>query len=438
MLKKITDSVVYVGANDHDVDLFEGQFTVPNGMSYNSYVILDDKIAVMDTIDRTKTEEWLEKLEEALDGRQPDYLVVQHMEPDHSASIQVFAEKYPKAVIVGNKKTFRMIRHYFPTMKHDATLEVDDGDTLELGSHKLTFVMAPMVHWPEVMMTYEHSEKLLFSADGFGKFGALDVEEEWEDEARRYYVGIVGYFGIQVQRILKKAAALDIAKICPLHGPVLEENLGHYLELYSTWSSYEPEEEGICICYTSIYGNTKEAVELLASELEKAGAPKVIVHDLARCDWAEAVSDAFRYDRLVLATTTYNGTIFPYMKQYINHITERKFQNRRVALMENGSWGPIAAKTMKELLKGSQKLVFAENTVTINSAVNDKNREQIAALAKELVNPPANADAGDNVAGSIKGFVCDICGFVYEGNILPDGYICPLCRQGADVFSPIQ
>lgn len=436
MLKKITDSVVYIGANDHDIDLFEGQFVVPNGMSYNSYVILDDKIAVMDTIDKRRTDEWLENLQEALGGRQPDYLIVQHMEPDHSASIQVFAEKYPEAVIVGNKKTFRMINQYFPTLKMGTTLEVADGDSLELGSHKLTFVMAPMVHWPEVMMTYEHSEKLLFSADGFGKFGALDVDEEWDCEARRYYVGIVGYFGQQVQRILKKAATLDIAKICPLHGPVLEENLGRYINLYDIWSSYRPEEEGVCICYTSIYGNTKEAVELLEKELITKGAPKVVVNDLARCDWAKAVGDAFRYDRLVLATTTYNGGIFPYMRQYIEHITERFFQNRRVALIENGSWNSVAAKVMKEKLAGCKDLTFAENTVTIMSALTDENRKQIAVLAEELVNAPA---VGENKTfESIKGFVCDICGYLYEGDTLPEGYVCPLCKQGADVFVPVE
>ncbi len=436
MLKKITDSVVYIGANDHDVDLFEGQFVVPNGMSYNSYVILDEKIAVMDTIDKTKTDEWLTNLEEALGGRLPDYLVVQHMEPDHSASIQVFAEKYPEAVIVGNKKTFRMINQYFPTLKVGTTLEVADGDSLELGSHKLTFVMAPMVHWPEVMMTYEHSEKLLFSADGFGKFGALDVEEEWDCEARRYYVGIVGYFGQQVQRILKKAATLDIAKICPLHGPVLEENLGHYINLYDIWSSYKPEEEGVCICYTSVYGNTKEAVELLEKELLAKGAPKVVVNDLARCDWAEAVEDAFRYDRLVLATTTYNGGIFPYMRQYIEHITERFYQNRRVAFIENGSWNSVAAKVMKKKLEECKELTFAENTVTIMSALNDDNRKQIAALAEELVKAPAAAE--NKTLESIKGFVCDICGYLYEGDTLPEGYTCPLCKQGADVFVPAE
>ena len=436
MLKKITDSVVYIGADDHDIDLFEGQFVVPNGMAYNSYVILDEKIAVMDTIDKSKTDEWLGNLAEALAGRQPDYLVVQHMEPDHSASIQAFAEKYPQAVIVGNKKTFRMISQYFPTMKMGSTLEVADGESLELGSRKLTFVMAPMVHWPEVMMTYEHSEKLLFSADGFGKFGALDADEEWECEARRYYVGIVGYFGQQVQRVLKKAATLDIAKICPLHGPVLEENLEHYIKLYDIWSSYRAEEEGVVICYTSVYGNTKEAVELLEKELLAKGAPKVIVNDLARCDWAEAVEDAFRYDRLVLATTTYNGGIFPYMRQYIEHITERFYQSRRVALIENGSWNAVAAKVMKKKLEDCKDLTFAENTVTIMSALTDDNRRQIAALAEELVNAPAAA--AEKSAEESKGFVCDICGYVYEGDTLPADYVCPLCKQGAEVFVPVE
>ena len=350
MSNKITDSIIYIGVNDHELDLFEGQYIVPNGMAYNSYAVIDDKIAVFDTAEKTKTAEWLANVEAALGGRKPDYLVVQHMEPDHSASIQAFTEKYPEAVIVGNKKTFRMIGQFFPTLKTGEILEVADGDVLDLGAHKLNFLFAPMVHWPEVMMTYESSEKVLFSADAFGKFGALDVDEDWACEARRYYIGIVGKYGAQVQAVLKKAAAFEIETICPLHGPVLDKDLDYYIGLYDTWSSYRPESEGVCICYTSVYGNTEQAVELLAEELRAQGVETVEVSDLARCDMAEAVEDAFRYDRLVLATTTYNGEIFPFMQQFIDHLTERNFQNRTVAFIENGSWAPMAMKTMKKAL----------------------------------------------------------------------------------------
>ncbi len=384
MVNHVTDSIYYVGADDHEIDLFEGQYKVLHGMAYNSYVIMDDSIAVMDTIDQTKTQEWLANVEEVLDGAQPDYLVVQHMEPDHAASIETFVRKYPSVTVVGNAKTFQMTGQFFPDMKLEHTLSVQEGESLSLGSHTLTFVYAPMVHWPEVMMTYESSEKVFFSADGFGKFGALDVEEEWTDEARRYYIGIVGKYGKQVQNVLKKAADLEISIICPLHGPVLKENLEDYLKLYDIWSSYQPEEKGICVCYTSIYGHTKAAVDLLCSELKKAGALKVVCYDLARCDMSEAVADAFRYDRLVLATTTYNGGIFPFMATYLEHLKDRKYQNRTVALIENGSWTPRAISVMKAAFEKSSDIVFAENNVTIRSAMDKAVKEQIGKLAQEL------------------------------------------------------
>ena len=441
MSNKITDSIIYIGVNDHELDLFEGQYIVPNGMAYNSYAVIDDKIAVFDTAEKTKTAEWLANVEAALGGRKPDYLVVQHMEPDHSASIQAFTEKYPEAVIVGNKKTFRMIGQFFPTLKTGEILEVADGDVLDLGAHKLNFLFAPMVHWPEVMMTYESSEKVLFSADAFGKFGALDVDEDWACEARRYYIGIVGKYGAQVQAVLKKAAAFEIETICPLHGPVLDKDLDYYIGLYDTWSAYRPESEGVCICYTSVYGNTKQAVELLAEELRAQGVETVEVSDLARCDMAEAVEDAFRYDRLVLATTTYNGEIFPFMQQFIDHLTERNFQNRTVAFIENGSWAPMAMKTMKKALENSKDLTIAENNVTILSALNDENREQIKALAAELAcmngacscacEEPEGADAP-----KLNKYVCNICGYEYEcEGELPADFKCPLCGRGAEDFS---
>jgi len=384
MLKKITDTIIYVGANDHDVDLFEGQYVVPNGMAYNSYVILDDKVAVMDTIDQKKTGEWLKNIERALSGRKPDYLVVQHMEPDHAASIEAFVNLYPDVTVVANKKTFPMIHNFFPELVMNNTMTVENFETLDLGNHKLTFAFAPMVHWPEVMMTYDAYDKALFSADGFGKFGALDIDEPWADEARRYFIGIVGKYGKQVQNILKVAATLDIQIICPLHGPVLTENLGYYIKLYDLWSSYTPEEPGICLCYTSIYGHTKEAAELLRDELLKRGVPKVAFFDLARCDMAEAVSDAFRYEKLVLATTTYNADVFPFMRTYLDKLTERNFQNRTVAFIQNGSWAPTATRVMKEKLSKSKDLTYAKNEVTIMSALNDESRAQILALADEL------------------------------------------------------
>ena len=381
---KVTNDIIYVGVNDHKIDLFEGQYVVPNGMAYNSYVIRDQKIAVMDTVDRNFKFEWLNNLDEALGERKPDYLVVQHMEPDHSANIFNFMTNYPDATIVSSAKAFAMMKNFFGTEFEDRRIVVKEGDTLELGEHTLHFVAAPMVHWPEVIMTYDSKDKVLFSADGFGKFGALDVEEDWACEARRYYIGIVGKYGAQVQNVLKKAATLDIQIICPLHGPVLSENLGYYLNLYNTWSSYSVETEGIMIAYTSVYGNTKQAVELLAEKLKSNGCPKVVVNDLAREDMAECVEDAFRYGRIVLATTTYNAEIFPFMREFINHLTERNFQNKQIALIENGSWAPLAAKTMKKMLEGCKKIEFVEPTVRIMSALNDDSRAQIDALAKAL------------------------------------------------------
>ena len=381
----ITNDIKYIGVNDHQVDLFEGQYDVPNGMAYNSYAIMDEKIAIMDTVDKNFTDEWLSNLAAALEGRKPDYLIVQHMEPDHSASIDVFLNAYPEATVVASAKAFAMMKNFFGTDYIDRRIVVVEGDTLNLGKHVLTFVTAPMVHWPEVIVTYDAYDKVLFSADGFGKFGALDVEEDWACEARRYYIGIVRKYGPQVQALLKKAAGLDIAIICPLHGPVLTENLGYYINLYDIWSSYRVESEGIMIAYTSVYGNTKAAVELLAAQLEAKGCPKVVVNDLARCDMAEAVEDAFRYGKLVLATTTYNGDIFPFMKEFINHLTERNYQNRTIGMMENGSWAPTAVKVMTKMLEGSKNLTFTENNVKILSALNDASRAQIAALAEELV-----------------------------------------------------
>ncbi len=379
----ITNDVKYIGVNDHKIDLFEGQYVVENGMAYNSYVVMDEKIAVFDTVDRNFTDEWLANLEAALDGRAPDYLIVQHMEPDHSASIAVFMEKYPAATVVASARAFTMIGQFFGTEYADRRLVVGEGDTLELGEHTLTFVTAPMVHWPEVIVTYDSKDKILFSADGFGKFGALDVEEDWACEARRYYIGIVGKYGAQVQNLLQKAAGLDIEIICPLHGPVLTEDLGYYIDLYDIWSSYSVEEEGIMIAYTSIYGNTKAAVEKLAAMLEEQGQ-KVVINDLARCDMAEAVEDAFRYSKLVLATTTYNGDIFPFMKEFIDHLTERNLQKRMVGFIENGSWAPQANRIMKKMLEGSKDLTLAQNEVSIKSAMNDANIVQMEALVEEL------------------------------------------------------
>ena len=381
----ITNDIRYVGVNDHNVDLFEGQYVVPNGMAYNSYVILDEKIAVMDAVDANFVPEWLNNIAAVLDGRKPDYIVVQHMEPDHSAGVDDFLAAYPDAQVVSSAKAFTMMNQFFHQDYADRRVVVGEGDSLSLGKHTLHFVTAPMVHWPEVIMTYDSADKVLFSADGFGKFGALDVEEDWACEARRYYIGIVGKYGAQVQAVLKKAAGLDIAIICPLHGPVLTENLGYYINLYDIWSSYGVESEGVVIAYTSVYGHTKAAAEALAKTLEEKGCPKVVLNDLARCDMAEAVEDAFRYGKLVLATTTYNGDIFPFMKEFIHHLTERAYQNRTVGLIENGSWAPIAGKVMKKMFETSKNIAFTDTTVKIFSALSDENMAQIEAMANELM-----------------------------------------------------
>lgn len=383
-MKSITNDIFYVGVDDHEIDLFEGQYIVPNGMAYNSYVIKDDKIAVMDTVDANFGEEWLSNVAEVLGEKTPDYLIIQHMEPDHSANISKFVEKYPEAKIVGNAQTFKMIGNFFDMDIEEKKVQVTNNGTLSLGNHELTFVFAPMVHWPEVMVTYDSKEKVLFSADAFGKFGALDAEEDWACEARRYYIGIVGKYGVQVQTLLKKAAALDIQTICPLHGPVLSENLGYYMNLYDIWSSYNVESEGVMIAYTSVYGNTQKAVEILADRLEKKGCPKVVVCDLAREDMAEAVEDGFRYGKLVLATTTYNGDVFPFMKQFIDHLTERNYQNRTIGLIENGSWAPMAAKVMKAAFENSKNITWLDTTVSIMSAVKEADIEKLDAMADEL------------------------------------------------------
>ncbi len=380
----ITKDIRYVGVNDHQVDLFEGQYVVPNGMSYNSYVILDEKVAVMDTVDRNFTHQWLDNLQTVLDGRKPDYLVIQHMEPDHSANIMNFLKVYPEATVVSSAKAFTMMKQFFGDDFESRRIVVGEGDTLALGKHTLAFVAAPMVHWPEVIVTYDTCDKVLFSADGFGKFGALDISEDWADEARRYYIGIVGKYGPQVQALLKKAAGLDISIICPLHGPVLTENLGYYINLYDIWSSYRVESEGIVVAYTSVYGHTKAAVELLAQKLREKGCPKVVVHDLARCDMAKAVEDAFRYGKLVLATTTYNADIFPFMKEFIHHLTERNYRNRTIGLVENGTWAPLAAKVMTKMFEGCKNLTFTDTTVRILSALNEDSKAQIEAMANEL------------------------------------------------------
>ncbi|MBQ1255287.1 MAG: FprA family A-type flavoprotein, partial [Clostridia bacterium] len=374
---KIKENILYVGVNDRELDLFEGQYIVPEGMAYNSYVITDEKCAVLDTVSAGFGALWLEQVKAALDGRCADYLVVHHMEPDHSSCITLFTKEFPEAKIVASKAAFAMMKNFYGTDFAERRIVVGEGDVLELGKHSLRFFTAPMVHWPEVLVSYDEASRTLFSADAFGKFGALDAEEDWACEARRYYVGIVGKYGAQVQALLKKASALEIETICPLHGPILTENLGYYLNLYDTWSSYRPEEEGVLICYTSVYGNTKQAVEELASALEASGCPKVVVNDLARCDMAEAVEDAFRYSKLVLATTTYNGEIFPFMREFIHHLTERFYANRKIALIENGSWAPTAAKVMRGMLEGCKNLEFAENSVRILSALNENSREKL-------------------------------------------------------------
>ncbi|MBE6894027.1 MAG: MBL fold metallo-hydrolase [Ruminococcaceae bacterium] len=433
----ITNDIRYIGVNDHKIDLFEGQYVVPNGMAYNSYIILDEKTAVMDSVDAGFTQEWLDNIAAELDGRQLDYLVVQHMEPDHSASILEFTKAYPDAKIVASSKAFAMMKNFFGTDFGEKQVVVNEGSKLSLGRHELSFITAPMVHWPEVIMTYDSTDKVFFSADAFGKFGALDVEEDWACEARRYYIGIVGKYGSQVQAVLRKAAKLDIQIICALHGPVLTENLGYYINLYDIWSSYQPEEEGVVIAYTSIYGNTKKAVMQLAEELKANGCKKVVLNDLARCDWAEAVEDAFRYSKLVLATTTYNADIFPFMRQFIDHLTERNFSNRTVAFMENGSWAPVAAKIMKGMFEKSKDLTFAENTVKIMSALNAESTAQLSALAKELAGGKAEI-AEEEPKGDARRFECSVCGYIYEGEELPEDFICPICQLGAEVFEEIE
>lgn len=381
---RITDRIFYIGVNDHEIDLFEGQYMVENGMAYNSYVILDEKIAVLDTVDKKFKDEWFKNLDNVLGDKKPDYLIVHHMEPDHSANIDAFMEKYPEAKIIASGKAFVMMKQFFGTDYSERQVIVSEGDTMSFGEHELTFIMAPMVHWPEVMVSYDKKTKTLFSADAFGKFGALDADEDWACEARRYYIGIVGKYGMQVQTLLKKAKGLDIERICPLHGPILSENLDYYINLYDIWSSYGVESEGVAICYTSVYGNTKKAVELLAEELKANGCPKVAVSDLARCDMAEAVEDAFRYGKIVLATTTYNGGIFPFMQEFINHLTERNFQNKTIGVIENGSWAATAEKTIKACLEKSKNITYTEAGVHIKSAVSEENKEEIKALAKEL------------------------------------------------------
>jgi len=434
---KISDTIRYIGVNDHEIDLFEGQYPVPNGMAYNSYMVFDQQIAVMDSVDSHFTEEWLSNVKQALGERKPDYLVVQHMEPDHSGSILAFMEAYPEAKMVASARAFTILQNFFGVDFADRRMVVGEKDTLSLGSRTLTFITAAMVHWPEVIMTYDDQDHVLFSADAFGKFGALDVEEDWVDEARRYYIGIVGKYGVPVQAVLKKAAELDIRTICSLHGPVLTGDLQKYLHLYDVWSSYMPEEEGILIAYSSIYGNTKKAVELLAEKLRANCCVPVILRDLARCEHYEAVGQAFRYSKLVLATTTYNGGIFPVMREFIEHLTDRNFSNHTVAFIENGSWAPAAARVMKGMLEKSKNLTYAENTVRILSALNEESLAQLEALAEELCDANQCAVAQEAPAAGRK-FVCKICGYVYEGESLPQDYLCPVCKRGVEDFEEVK
>ncbi len=444
---KIKDDIFYVGLNDREVDLFEGQYIVPEGMAYNSYVILDDKCAVLDTVSQGFEEIWLEQVKMALGGRKADFLVVHHMEPDHSSGIVLFSEVFPEAKIVASKAAFAMMKNFFGTDFLQRRIVVGEGDKLELGKHSLTFLTAPMVHWPEVLLSYDSTSATLFSADAFGKFGALDADEDWACEARRYYIGIVGKYGAQVQSLLKKASLLDIETICPLHGPVLTENLGYYIALYDTWSSYRPEEDGVLICYTSVYGNTKRAVEKLAFALEEKGE-KVVINDLARCDMAEAVEDAFRYSKLVLATTTYNGEIFPFMREFIHHLTERNFANRTVAFIENGSWAPTAAKVMRSMLEGSKNLLFAQQTVRIHSALSDESCKAIDALAEELCTNYHE----ESEEKKMKKYACGVCKWVYdeaeglpeegiaagtEWEDVPSDFVCPLCGVDKENFEEL-
>ena len=430
----ISHDIRYVGVDDHAIDLFESQYHVPNGMAYNSYVIADEKTAVIDSVDAHFTQAWLDNIRNVLGGKAPDYIIVQHMEPDHSGSLLRFLETYPTAKVVASSKAFPMIRNFFNVDLAERQVTVGEGDTLSLGSHTLRFIVAPMVHWPEVIMTYDSTDKVLFSADAFGKFGAQDAAEDWDDEARRYYIGIVGKYGSQVQTVLKKAAALDIQTICPLHGPVLSENLGHYVDLYSKWSSYTPEEDGILIAYTSVYGNTRKAVEQLAETL-KASGQNVIVCDLARSDMSQVVANAFRYNKLVLATTTYNNDIFPFMREFIEHLTARGFCSRTVAIVENGSWAPSAARVIKGLLEKSKNLTFVEPVVTLRSALSAESAAQLELLAKALC---GGTCAPESESCGKKKFVCKICGYVYEGEELPKDFVCPICKRGAGDFEEIQ
>ena len=430
----ISQEIHYAGVNDHAIDLFESQYRVPNGMAYNSYVITDEKNAVIDSVDAHFTQAWLDNIRGVLEGKAPDYIVVQHMEPDHSGSLLRFLETYPTAQVVASSKAFAMIKNFFHTDLAERQITVGEGDTLSLGRHTLRFITAPMVHWPEVIMTYDSTDKVLFSADAFGKFGAQDAAEDWDDEARRYYIGIVGKYGGQVQTVLKKAAALDIQTICPLHGPVLSENLGHYVDLYSKWSSSTPEEDGILIAYTSVYGNTRKAVEQLAETL-KASGQNVIVCDLARSDMSQVVANAFRYNKLVLATTTYNNDIFPFMREFIEHLTARGFCSRTVAIVENGSWAPSAARVIKGLLEKSKNLTFVEPVVTLRSALSAESAAQLELLAKALC---GGTCAPESESCGKKKFVCKICGYVYEGEELPKDFVCPICKRGAGDFEEIQ
>lgn len=432
----ISNSVKYIGVNDYKLDMFEGQYAVPNGMAYNSYAIIDEKLAIMDSVDARFTYEWFGRIDEALGGKEPDYLIVQHMEPDHSGSLFKFATKYPNTKIVASAMAFNMMKNFFGDNFEERAIVVDDGDVLDLGERKLMFITAPMVHWPEVIMTYDSKDKILFTADAFGKFGTLDTLEEWKDEARRYYIGIVGKYGMQVQAVLKKAANLDIEKICPLHGPMITENVEYYINLYNTWSSYKAEEDGVLIAYTSVYGNTKTAAYKLMELLEIRGQ-KVAIYDLARDDWSKAVSEAFRYSKLVLATTTYSGEIFPFMKQFIDRLVERNYSNRFVGMIENGSWAPVAAKIMKEMLKDSKNLTFAKSSVKILSAISEENLKELEVLADELCGEVSVCESKEEVSAKKK-YVCKLCGYVHEADELDPDFTCPLCKRPASDFEEVK
>ena len=434
----ISSTIKYIGVNDYKIDMFEGQYIVPRGMAYNSYAIIDEKTAIMDSVDGHFTYEWFGKIDEALGGKTPDYLIVQHMEPDHSGSLFKFAKKYSSTIIVSSAKAFDMMKNFYGIDFENRRIIIGDGDTLDLGGRQLTFIAAPMVHWPEVIMTYDDRDRVLFTADAFGKFGVIEENDDgWEEEARRYYIGIVGKHGMQVQNVLKKASELSIEKICPLHGPVLGENTNYYMDLYNIWSSYEAEEDGVVISFTSVYGNTKAAVYKLAEILESRGK-KVIVNDLARGDWSKAVADAFKYSKMVLATTTYNGEIFPFMKQYIDHLTERNFGNRFVGLIENGSWAPTAARVMKKMLENSKNVTYANSEVKILSALSEENIKQIELLADELCDEVIVADIANEKPSNKKKFVCKLCGYVHEADELEDDFTCPLCKRPASEFEEMK